>query len=76
MPPKKVQFQIAGDTNIGHMEITAVRHKHAVTFIQKIASTVPGSARNTMKFARQMFKYAYRQEWAEIQPFIEIVNRL
>jgi len=25
-----------------------------------------------MKFARQMFKYACRQEWAEIQPFIEI----
>ncbi len=60
--------------NIGHMEITAVRHKHAVTFIQKIATTVPGSARNTMKFARQMFKYAYRQEWAEIQPFIDITE--
>lgn len=60
--------------NIGQMEITAVRHKHAVTLIQKIASTVPGSARNTMKFARQMFKYACRQEWAEIQPFIEITE--
>ncbi|QSV45427.1 tyrosine-type recombinase/integrase [Geobacter benzoatilyticus] len=60
--------------NIGQMEIAAVRHKHAVTLIQKIASTVPGSARNTMKFARQMFKYACRQEWAEIQPFIEITE--
>ena len=60
--------------NIGQMEISAVRHKHAVSFIQKIASTVPGSARNTMKFARQMFKYACRQEWAEIQPFIEITE--
>lgn len=58
--------------NIGPMEIVAVRHKHAVALIQKIATTVPGSARNTMKFARQMFKYACRQEWAEIQPFIEI----
>jgi integrase len=56
------------------MEIAAVRHKHAVTLIQRIASTVPGSARNTMKFARQMFKYACRQEWAEIQPFIEITE--
>lgn len=60
--------------NIGQMEISTVRHKHAVTLIQKIATTVPGSARNTMKFARQMFKYAYRQEWAEIQPFIEITE--
>jgi len=60
--------------NIGQMEIATVRHKHAVTLIQKIASTVPGSARNTMKFARQMFKYACRQEWAEIQPFIEITE--
>lgn len=60
--------------NIGHMEIAAVRHKHAVSLIQKIASTVPGSARNTMKFARQMFKYACRQEWAEVQPFIEITE--
>jgi integrase len=60
--------------NIGQMEITAVRHKHAVSFIEKIATTVPGSARNTMKFARQMFKYACRQEWAEIQPFIEITE--
>jgi len=60
--------------NIGQMEIAAVRHKHAVTLIQKIAATVPGSARNTMKFARQMFKYACRQEWAEIQPFIEITE--
>lgn len=60
--------------NIGQMEIAAIRHKHAVSLIQKIASTVPGSARNTMKFARQMFKYACRQEWAEIQPFIEITE--
>jgi len=60
--------------SIGQMEITAVRHKHAVSLIERIASTVPGSARNTMKFARQMFKYAYRQEWAEIQPFIEITE--
>jgi integrase len=60
--------------NIGQMEIATVRHKHAVSLIQKIASTVPGSARNTMKFARQMFKYACRQEWAEIQPFIEITE--
>ena len=60
--------------NIGQMEIAAVRHKHAVSLIQRIASTVPGSARNTMKFARQMFKYACRQEWAEIQPFIEITE--
>jgi len=60
--------------NIGQMEIAAVRHKHAVSLIQKIAATVPGSARNTMKFARQMFKYACRQEWAEIQPFIEITE--
>jgi integrase len=59
---------------IGQMEIATVRHKHAVSLIQKIASTVPGSARNTMKFARQMFKYACRQEWAEIQPFIEITE--
>jgi len=59
---------------IGQMEIAAVRHKHAVTLIQKIAATVPGSARNTMKFARQMFKYACRQEWAEIQPFTEITE--
>lgn len=58
--------------NIGQMDIGAVRHKHAVSLIQKIAATVPGSARNTMKFARQMFKYACRQEWTEIQPFIEI----
>lgn len=59
---------------MGQMEIAAVRHKHAVSLIQKIAATVPGSARNTMKFARQMFKYACHQEWAEIQPFIEITE--
>lgn len=60
--------------NIGQMEIAAVRHKHAVSLIQRIASTVPGSARNVMKFCRQMYKYACRQEWAEIQPFIEITE--
>ena len=59
---------------IGQMEIASVRHKHAVSLIRKIATTVPGSARNTMKFARQMFKFAYHQEWAEIQPFIEITE--
>jgi site-specific recombinase XerD len=59
---------------LGDCEITIVRHKHAVSFIQKIAAEVPGSARNTMKFCRQMFKYACRQEWAEIQPFQEITE--
>jgi len=59
---------------LGDCEITTVRHKHAVAFIQKIAADVPGSARNTMKFCRQMFKYACRQEWAEIQPFQEITE--
>lgn len=57
---------------IGKMEISSVRHKHAVSLIEQIASKVPGSARNVMKFGRQMFKYACRQEWAEIQPFQEI----
>jgi integrase len=60
--------------NIGIMEISSVRHKHALTLIQQIAVNVPGSARNTMKFCRQMFKYACRQEWAEIQPFHEITE--
>lgn len=60
--------------NIGKMELASVRHKHAVSLIQKIAVDVPGSARNTMKFCRQMFKYACRQEWAEIQPFHEITE--
>ncbi|MBT0663031.1 integrase arm-type DNA-binding domain-containing protein [Geobacter pelophilus] len=60
--------------NIGKMEISSVRHKHALTLIQQIAVNVPGSARNTMKFCRQMFKYACRQEWAEIQPFHEITE--
>ena len=60
--------------NIGKMEISSVRHKHALSLIQQIAVTVPGSARNTMKFCRQMFKYACRQEWAEIQPFHEITE--
>ena len=59
---------------IGQMEIAAVRHKHAVSLIQRIAATVPGSARNVMKFCRQMYKYACRQEWSEIQPFIEITE--
>jgi integrase len=59
---------------IGNMAISAVRHKHAVSLIQRIAPTAPGSARNAVKFARQMFKYACRQEWAEIQPFIEITE--
>ncbi|MBI5655455.1 MAG: tyrosine-type recombinase/integrase [Geobacter sp.] len=60
--------------NIGKMEISSVRHKHALSLIQQIAVNVPGSARNTMKFCRQMFKYACRQEWAEIQPFHEITE--
>ena len=60
--------------NIGKMEISSVRHKHALSLIQQIAVTVPGSARNTMKFCRQMFKYACRLEWAEIQPFHEITE--
>lgn len=60
--------------NIGKMEISTVRHKHAVSLIAQVASKVPGSARNTMKFGRQMFKYACRQEWAEIQPFQEITE--
>ncbi len=55
--------------SIGKMEISSVRHKHALSLIQQISVNVPGSARNTMKFCRQMFKYACRQEWAEIQPF-------
>jgi integrase len=59
---------------IGKMELSAVRHKHAVSLIEQIAVKVPGSARNTMKFCRQMFKYACRQEWAEIQPFHEITE--
>ena len=60
--------------NIGKMDISSVRHKHALSLIQQIAVNVPGSARNTMKFCRQMFKYACRQEWAEIQPFHEITE--
>lgn len=59
---------------MGKCDITAVRHKHALSLIQSIAVDVPGSARNTMKFCRQMFKYACRQEWAEIQPFHEITE--
>lgn len=59
---------------IGEMEITEVRHKHALGLIQQIAMTTPGSARNTMKFCRQMFKFACRNEWAEIQPFHEITE--
>lgn len=60
--------------NIGKMDISSVRHKHALSLIQQIAVTVPGSARNSMKFCRQMFKYACRHEWAEIQPFQEITE--
>jgi integrase len=45
-----------------------------VTLIEQIANKVPGSARNAMKFGRQMFKYACRQEWAEIQPFQDITE--
>jgi len=60
--------------SIGKRDITAVRHKHAVTLIQQIATEFPGAARNTMKFSRQMYKYACRQEWAEIQPFQEITE--
>ena len=59
---------------LGKSEITDVRHKHALSLIQRIAVEAPGSARNTMKFARQMFKYACRHEWAEIQPFQEITE--
>ena len=60
--------------NIGKMGITEVRHRHALGLIQQIAMTAPGSARNTMKFCRQMFKFACRNEWAEIQPFHEITE--
>jgi integrase len=59
---------------LGKEEINAVRRKHAVAFIERIAATVPASALNTMKLCRQMFKYAYRMEWAEIQPFNEITE--
>lgn len=59
---------------LGKDDITAVRRKHAVTFIERLAARFPGAARNAMKLCRQMFKYAYRQEWAEIQPFNEITE--
>ena len=59
---------------MGQMDIASVRHKHALSLIQQIAVAVPGSARNTMKFCRQIFKYACRREWAEIQPFHEITE--
>ena len=59
---------------LGKTAISDVRHKHALALIQKIAATTPGSARNVMKFCRQMFKYAMRQEWAEVQPFLEITE--
>ncbi|GFO63171.1 tyrosine-type recombinase/integrase [Geomonas paludis] len=59
---------------IGGEEINAIRRRHAVALIEKIAATLPGAARNAMKLCRQMFKYAYRMEWAEIQPFNEITE--
>lgn len=59
---------------LGKEELTAVRRKHAVAFIERLAAKVPGAARNAMKLCRQMFKYAYRQEWVEIQPFNEITE--
>ena len=59
---------------LGEEEITAVRRKHAITFIERLAAKAPGTARNSMKLCRQIFKYAYRMEWAEIQPFNEITE--
>ena len=59
---------------LGNGEITAVRRKHAITFIERLAAKAPGTARNAMKLCRQLFKYAYRMEWAEIQPFDEITE--
>ena len=59
---------------IGKEAITAVRRKHAITFIERLAAKAPGTARNAMKLCRQLFKYAYRMEWAEIQPFNEITE--
>ena len=59
---------------LGKEEITAVRRKHAITFIERLAAKAPGTARNAMKLCRQLFKYAYRMEWAEIQPFNEITE--
>jgi integrase len=59
---------------LGKEQINAVRRKHAVAFIERIAATAPASAQNSMKLCRQMFKYAYRMEWAEIQPFNEITE--
>lgn len=59
---------------LGQEAITAVRRKHAITFIERLAAKSPGAARNAMKLCRQMFKYAYRMEWAEIQPFNEITE--
>jgi integrase len=59
---------------LGSYEIGSVRRRHAVACIEKLAATSPGAARNTMKICRQMFKYAYRMEWVEIQPFSEITE--
>lgn len=59
---------------LGEEAITAVRRKHAITFIERLAAKTPGAARNAMKLCRQIFKYAYRMEWAEIQPFNEITE--
>lgn len=59
---------------LGKSELSAVRRKHAITFIERLAAKAPGAARNAMKLCRQMFKYAYRMEWAEIQPFNEITE--
>jgi len=59
---------------LGDEAITAVRRKHAITFIERLAAKAPGTARNSMKLCRQIFKYAYRMEWAEIQPFNEITE--
>ncbi len=58
----------------GNWKITAVRHKNALELIQRIASTSPGAGRNTMKIGRQIFKYACKHEYAEIQPFHEITE--
>jgi len=59
---------------LGAEEIGSIRRRHAIAFIEKIAATIPGTARNAMKICRQMFKYAYRMEWVEIQPFSEITE--
>lgn len=58
----------------GDWEISAVRHKHAISLIERIAADAPGAARNTNKIGRQMFKYACAKEWSETQPFHEITE--